>query len=272
MSTSLEQFADLRERWRWSSRNAAIAAVAAGLAWWFAGWATADPRPVSAAVTVVVALAPGIVNPRLQLVGLLVGFTTGLVIGAIARPLVDTEPMVMIVPITFVAIIVASSFGRSPIILIQSGASAVLAVGNVTTNTGWTQFLDVLAAAGVALAFSQIIFVPDPVLLLERAAGEIVKEAERVVALSNEDRRRAWDDVEGATARFSQAIATARGVRRWTLRGRLGAAQIAAAERRWLIPARQLSAAAALAACCDNEHVRYELRSAIAAVRTLQQQ
>ena len=272
MSTHLRQFADLAARWRWSSRNAALAALAAGLAWWFAVWMTADPRPVSAAVVVVVALAPGIANPRLQLVGLLVGFTTGLVIGALARPLIDAEPMVMIVPITFFAIVAASSFGRNPIILIQSGASAVLAVGGVTANTGWTQFLDVLAAAGVASAFSQILFVPDPVLLLDQAAREIVDEAERVATLGIEDRRGAWDDVERVAAKFGQAVATARGVRRWTLRGRLGAARIAAAERRWLIPARRLSAAAAMATCCDDEHVRRELRSAIAVVRTMRQQ
>lgn len=270
MSGRPDLFGEVLAQWRWSLRHAALAAVAAGVAWWLAATVTGDARPVAAAVTAVVALAPGISNPRIQLVGFLVGFATGIAIGYVARPWVDAEPMLMIVPIAFFAIVAASTFGRNPISLIQSAASAILAVGSGTADAGWVQFLDALAAAGVAIAFSQVFFAPDVVALLESAGRDVVDQADRVLRMESAGRAAAWGDVARAAGGFEQAASTARGVRRWTVRGRLDARRISAAEERWLLPVRRLSAATALATSTDNGVVDDELGRAAAAVRALE--
>ena len=246
-----------------------LSALAAGIAWWLAAVLSGDPRPVFAAVTAIVALSPGVANPRLQIVDFVVGVGTGLLVGELARPLIGIDPGFMVVPVGFVAIVAASSFGRNPMTLIQAGASAVLVVGSAAAYAGRVQFVDALIGGLVAAAFSQVFFAPDPVPLVVRAMRSLAHAAERIGSTAPGVRRPIWEEAEGAAAEFEQALAVARGVRRWTLRGRLGAARIEAAEARWLVPGRRLASAAALACLSDDAHTLRQLDIAAAAVHDL---
>ena len=242
----------LTAQWRWSLRPAALSALAAVIAWWLASFLTGDPRPVFAGATAIVALAPGVANPRLQIVGFVIGIATGLVVGEAARLLAADQPTLVIGPVAFIAIVAASSFGRNPLTLIQAGASGLLVVGSVVSGVGRVQFVDALVGAGVAIAFSQIFFAPDPVPLLERAARNLVDVADTLLA-SPHRRRLDWKRVEAATVELDRSLGVAHGVSRWTLRGRLNAAAISAAVRRWEIPSRRLAAAASLACLGDYD-------------------
>lgn len=262
-------FSDLAVRWRWSIRPAALSALAAVIAWWLATFLTGDPRPVFAGATAIVALAPGVANPRLQIVGLVIGMATGLIVGEAARPLAADQPSIAIGPVAFIAIVAASSFGRNPLTLIQAGASGLLVVGSVVSGAGRVQFVDALVGAGVAIAFSQLFFAPDPVPLLERAARNLVDLADTLLA-SPHRRSSDWKRVEAAVADLDRSLGVAHGVSRWTLRGRLNAAAISAAIQRWEIPARRLAAATSVACLSDHDEGGLNaLRAAQATMREI---
>ncbi len=83
-------------------------------------------QPVVAAISALICLAPGIPSHVRQGLGLLVGVTLGILIGELALMFPHDYAEIRLAAASFVAIIVASSFGMPPVVPIQAGASAML--------------------------------------------------------------------------------------------------------------------------------------------------
>jgi hypothetical protein len=64
---------------------------------------------------------------------------------------------------------VAHASGGVRIVIVQAGASAILTVAVAGGEAGTNRLEDALIGAGVALAFSQILFSPEPVAFVRRA-------------------------------------------------------------------------------------------------------
>ncbi len=225
------------EQWSVSWRDALVASFAGGVAWLLCQWLLGQPRPVFAMVTAVICLAPNLPNHGKQAVGVIVGVTTGVVVGELSLLFPQTVPVFHTSLVTFVAMVLATSFGLAPAIAIQSGVSAILVLSMGPQVAGVTRLLDVLGGAGVGLLFSQILLTPDPVRVIDRAVkgllGAIAGGLEHAeAALERRDRAQAQSAVNAftrahqAVIALGDGIALARSNARWSLRGRFVAREI----------------------------------------------
>src|SRR5699024_5898544 len=62
--------------------------------------------------------------------------------------------------------------GGSRLTIAKAAASAVLTISVIGGSTGWERLADALVGAGVALVFTQVLFTPNPLRLLRRAAAD----------------------------------------------------------------------------------------------------
>jgi uncharacterized membrane protein YgaE (UPF0421/DUF939 family) len=232
------------ERWAAGWSDALASAVAAGLAWALAHQLLGHPQPVFAAVAAVVCLAPGLPSRGRQAVNMMLGLVAGIVVGEILLGIPISIPGIRISLIIFIAMMAALSFGLAPVIAIQGGVSAllVLALGPITA--GPTRLMDAVVGTGVALVFSQILLTPDPVRVIDDAVRRMLGLmgqgfAQSAEALARRDRARA----EAALTHFFTSrqsldavvagINAARGLSRWSVRGRLAAGGVAEIARRY---------------------------------------
>ena len=81
-------------RMRPAARDALTAACAAALAWMLAQYLYGQPRPLFAAVTAVVCLAPGLPNHGQQSIIVVLGVVIGMVLGELTL-MAPVEPMTM---------------------------------------------------------------------------------------------------------------------------------------------------------------------------------
>lgn len=224
-------------QWSASWRDALIASIGGGVAWLLCQWLLGQPRPVFAMVTAVICLAPNLPNHAKQAVGVMMGVMTGVAVGELSLLLPETIPVLHMALTTFVAMVLATSFGMAPAIAIQSGVSAILVLAMGPQMAGVTRLIDVAVGVGVGLAFSQILLTPDPVRLIDRAVRGLLEKiasglTQSAAALEAQDPVRA----QSAINQFTQAhravialgdgIALARSNARWSLRGRLVAREI----------------------------------------------
>ena len=237
MPTLADRAARLKARLAAAWRDAAAAAVAAALAWMLAVELFGHPHPVFAAVSAIVCLAPGLPNHGRQAVGLILGVSTGILVGELALALPDTYPLLRVSLVAFFAILVAAGYGLAPVVPIQSGVSAVLVLALGPASAGTVRLLDVIAGTAVGLLFSQVLLTPDPVRLLDKAAADLLgrlRAAFRAAAaaLDANDPARSQAAVESfsgahvSLAALTGAIDTARSAARWSLRRRLAARRV----------------------------------------------
>ena len=69
---------------------------------------------------------------------------------------------------TFFAMLIARAVDDQPIVVAQAAVSAVLTTFG-SQGQGWERLVHALIGVGVALVFSQLLFVPEPLRLLRRA-------------------------------------------------------------------------------------------------------
>ncbi|MFT3972371.1 MAG: FUSC family protein [Amaricoccus sp.] len=190
------------------------------------------PRPVFAAVTAIVCLAPGLPNHGRQAVGVILGVLTGVLVGEAALLLPDTIPTLRVAAATFGAIMIATTYGQPPVVPIQAGVSAILVLAMGPEYAGAVRLLDVACGTGVGLLFSQILFTPDPVDQLragERALlasiGAAFEQAGAALAAGDQGRAqsalRRFSDAHATLAGLATGIDNARVAASWSLRGRL---------------------------------------------------
>jgi uncharacterized membrane protein YgaE (UPF0421/DUF939 family) len=70
--------------------------------------------------------------------------------------------------------LIARAVDDQPIVVAQAAVSAVLVTTFGSQGQGWERLVDALIGVGVALVFSQLLFVPEPLPLLRRAEGAVL--------------------------------------------------------------------------------------------------
>ena len=71
---------------------------------------------------------------------------------------------------TLACIATVRALGGTPLAVAQGAAAAILTVAFGDSEVGPDRLIDTLIGGGVALVFSQVLFTPEPVRLLRRAA------------------------------------------------------------------------------------------------------
>ena len=129
--------------------------MAAAFSFWVARHLLGHPQPVFAAITALICLAPNIPNHFRQGINLLIGVTTGIVIGEIALMFPYEMGEVRMAVAIFIAMLTAASLSNAPMVAIQAGASAMLVLLLGPQSAGFVRFLDVIVgvATGLSIAF-----------------------------------------------------------------------------------------------------------------------
>lgn len=231
---------------RWSAgwADALAAAIGAGIAWALAHILFGHPQPVFAAVATLVCLAPGLPSRGRQAVNMMLGLVTGILVGEALLLIPIYNVAVRIAIIAFTAMMAALSFGLAPVIAIQGGVSAILVIAMGPITAGPTRLMDAVIGTAVALTFSQILFTPDPVRVIDSAVRQMLRlmahgfaQAAEAAAERNQAKAEAAlshfftsrDSLDAVVA----GINAARSLSRWSLRGRFAAAGIAEIARRY---------------------------------------
>ncbi|TSH93105.1 aromatic acid exporter family protein [Verticiella sediminum] len=241
----------LTGRWGAAWRDAAASAAAAAIAWLLAVWLFGHQRPVFAAVTAIVCLAPGLPSHGRQAVGLMLGVATGIVAGDLVLLLLPQEvllphglSLLRVVFATFFAILLGASFGQPPVVPIQAGVSAMLVLAMGPETAGIVRLADVSVGVGVGLLFSQVLLTPDPLQIIDKAADDFLRRIEDGLkraqqAAQRQDSAQAdaalglFSNAHASLAALSTAIENARHSTRWSVRGRLSAQLVDAAVARY---------------------------------------
>ena len=235
--------------------NAIAASLAASLAWVLAELLLGHPRPIFAAITGIVCLSPGLPSRGRQAVGLLLGVTTGIVIGELALQFLKAPLLVQMSVAAFLSMVLARSYGGPPVISIQAGVSAVLVLALGSSAGGQARLLDVALGASIGLFVSQILMTPDPLREIDNASRDYFRQlaagfSEFGQAFPDQDLDRATKGTQilsqahdGLVA-LRTGVASARGIARWSLRGRIAGREVSEKAKRYDQHAVRLYAAA----------------------------
>nr|WP_217628619.1 FUSC family protein [Micromonospora humi] len=151
---------------------AAQAGVAAGLSWWVADSLLHIAQPVFAPISAVVALAASVGQRLRRTVELVVGVAVGILIGDLLIRLVGVGAWQLGV-IVALAVVVAAFVGRSPALVVQAGATAVL-IGTLTPSVPDLEahrVIDALIGGGATLLVTALLLPLNPLRIINRAAG-----------------------------------------------------------------------------------------------------
>jgi uncharacterized membrane protein YgaE (UPF0421/DUF939 family) len=151
-------FAEALARVRAAFTRVLASAVAASLAYWLAHVLLGQPRPIFAAITAIVCLAPGIVSHYQQGINLLIGVSIGIMIGELVFLIPYDLGELSVAGAVFAAMLVASAFGTTPLVPIQAGTSALLVLLMGPQYAGIARYLDVLIGVLVGVAFAFVFF------------------------------------------------------------------------------------------------------------------
>ena len=224
-------------RWQKAARNAVMAATAGTIAWLISYYIFGHQRPMFAAITAIICLAPGLPNHGLQGISVVLGVTTGILVGEVSQylPLDAIEWKILCgVPI---AMILGASFGLPPVVMIQSGVSTVLVLAFGSETAGFTRLIDVIIGSATGLLFSQVLLTPDPMARLHRdlqallrlLSDNIVTGAAALTQGNSKIAREATGNIFAAheqLIKLDAAISNARNTAKWSLRGRIKATTI----------------------------------------------
>ncbi|MCZ7440074.1 FUSC family protein [Micromonospora sp. WMMC241] len=151
---------------------AAQAGLAAGLSWWVADSLLHIAQPVFAPISAVVALAASVGQRLRRTVELIIGVAVGILIGNLLIRLVGIGAWQLGLIVTL-AVVVAAFVGRSPALVVQAGATAVL-IGTLTPsvpNLEVPRVVDALIGGGATLLVTAVLLPLNPLRIINRAAG-----------------------------------------------------------------------------------------------------
>jgi len=134
------------------------AALAATIAFWLAKHLLGQQQPIFAAITAIICLAPGILNHFRQSLNLLVGVSIGIVVGELIFLIPIDLREIRLALAVFAAMLCASALGKTPVVPIQAGASALLVILMGPHNAGLSRFLDVLIGVATGMTFAVVFF------------------------------------------------------------------------------------------------------------------
>jgi uncharacterized membrane protein YgaE (UPF0421/DUF939 family) len=149
----------------WPLLQATVAAMAA---WLIAQRVAGHQQPFFAPIATIAALIALLGERGLTAIRLLIGVVVGIVVGELAVVSLHGGNIALAVAI-FASMVIARTLSDVRIVTMQAASSAVLTVVVADGNVGPHRLVDALIGVGVALAFSQILFSPEPVTFLRRA-------------------------------------------------------------------------------------------------------
>jgi uncharacterized membrane protein YgaE (UPF0421/DUF939 family) len=215
----------------WQARRATLreavwpiaqTAVGAGAAWAIARYALGHRQPFFAPIAAAISLGASTGRRGRQAVQLMTGVTVGIVVADLVVAAIGTGP-VQIALVVGLAMLAALLFSRSPLLVNQAGASAILVVALHHPHTGSQRLLDALTGGAVAILIGAVLFPADPRRLVEDAAKRVLEVLAdglgRVVGALEQPEQvvSGWSlgiarGVHGALASLAQAQETAAGV------------------------------------------------------------
>ncbi|MFI6130241.1 aromatic acid exporter family protein [Micromonospora sp. NPDC051141] len=151
---------------------AAQAGLAAGLSWWAADSLLHVAQPVFAPISAVVALAASVGQRLRRTVELVLGVAVGILIGNLLIRLVGVGAW-QLGAIVALAVLVAAFVGRSPALVVQAGATAVL-IGTLTPtmpDLEAPRVVDALIGGAATLLVTAVLLPLNPLRIINRAAG-----------------------------------------------------------------------------------------------------
>jgi len=160
-------------RWAYSVWPIAQQAAAALIAWMIAVRFAGHSDPFFAPIAAIVGLNVTLGRRGSNAIRLLIGVVVGI---AVAELVVEFGGggVWTLAPATFFAMLIARAVDDQPIVVAQAAVSAVLITTFPSQEQGWERLVDALIGVGVALVFSQLLFVPEPLRLLRRAESAVL--------------------------------------------------------------------------------------------------
>jgi uncharacterized membrane protein YgaE (UPF0421/DUF939 family) len=175
----------------WPILQTAVAAVGA---WYLAVLVGAEHRPVFASIAAVISLGATFGERRQRAAQLIAGVILGIVVAdLLVRLLGNGLPQIGLLVV--VAMLAAVILGGGELLVSEAAVSALL-VASLHHSAAEVRLVEVVIGGGVALAVHTLVFPPDPVIRVERAANALFGELGSVLrdaaaALATGDTRRA---------------------------------------------------------------------------------
>ena len=157
--------------------------AAATLAWVIAKHGLGHEEPFFAPIAAVVALNTSLGERGLNALRLVQGVIVGIVVGELTLLALGSNPGSLALAV-FAAMTVARALGGARIVTAQAAVGAILIIALGDVDAGPQRLIDALIGAGVALGFSQILFSPEPVALVRRAASDVLTQMAEGVELT----------------------------------------------------------------------------------------
>lgn len=157
--------------------------AAATLAWVIAKHGLGHADPFFAPIAAVIALNTSLGERGLNALRLVQGVIVGIVAGELTLLTVGSGAGALALAV-FAAMTVARAMGGVRIVIAQAAVGAILIIALGDAEAGPQRLIDALIGAGVALGFSQILFSPEPVALVRRAASDVLKQLAEGVELA----------------------------------------------------------------------------------------
>jgi uncharacterized membrane protein YgaE (UPF0421/DUF939 family) len=207
--TSFRSHAAIARR-RLRTRVLAIAqtAVAALAAWWLATLLVPDTRPAFASIAAIISLGATHGEHRRRAAQLAGGVVLGLSLSAVIVSLIGTgAPQIALM--VMLAMSLAVLLGGGELLITEAAVSAVLLLAlDPLSGAGFSpnRIFEALIGGGVALAVGALLFPPDPVLHVGRAAQALFAELGRTLELL------AAALASGDTGRAERALLQARSI------------------------------------------------------------
>ena len=185
----------------WPILQTAVAAVGA---WYLAKLLVDEERPVFASIAAVISLGATYGERRERAVELIGGVVVGIAVADLLVRAIGSGPL-QVGLMVVLAMAAAVVLGGGPVLVTEAAVSAILLVslGPADPGISPTRLIEALAGGGVALAVSSLIFPPDPVLMVGRAANAVLGELghalqEIAAALADRDRERSEAALQAA--------------------------------------------------------------------------
>jgi uncharacterized membrane protein YgaE (UPF0421/DUF939 family) len=167
----------------WPARRATLRAAAwpiaqtafgAGSAWAIARYALGHKQPFFAPIAAAISLGASTGRRGRQAVQLMSGVVVGIVIADLVVALIGTGA-VQISLVVALSMFAALLFSRSPLLVNQAAASAILVVALHRPHGGSQRLLDALVGGAVAILIGAVLFPADPRRVVEDAARRVLQ-------------------------------------------------------------------------------------------------
>jgi uncharacterized membrane protein YgaE (UPF0421/DUF939 family) len=158
-------------------------AAAATVAWVLAKDVFHHYQPFFAPIAALVALNASLGERGLNAIRLLEGVVLGIIVSELVLVTLGGGYLSMGLAV-LLATGLANALSAQRIVIAQAGVAAILTVSVSNAEAGIQRLSDALIGAGVALAFSQILFSPQPLTLLRRIEAAMLERMSRALNLT----------------------------------------------------------------------------------------